>query len=446
MSKISINISADVFNPTYIPELFCEKRFLHLWGGTGSGKSRFAAQKIVFRMIYETGHTFLLLRKVKRTIRNSSFAEIRKVITSWGVEDYFTIHPGNLRITCVLNGNLILCEGLDNPEKLKSITGEHGNITGAWIEEATELEFADLREITRRIRGYTDTYKQIIFSYNPIDERHWLNTEIHKGGKYRDQTRLLKTTYKDNQFLTAEDIQGIEDLRYINEEDFEIYGLGKWLTPSHLILPVYYTDPFPYHLDSFFGIDFGINVPTALIRCAFDGDSDVYLHEEFYESNTEGNEFIALLKGIIPREKRFSPIYPDPEDANRVLELKRAGFNVMPVSKAVKSGLEYMRRFRIHITPESTNLAAELGRYKWKLGRDKLPLDEPIKLHDHAIDATRYAIYTHGPKVLRSRSDNNAGYVKPVTARKRGGGLEGFGDDTPRGKRGGRDFMKGFEL
>ncbi|MCX6162239.1 MAG: phage terminase large subunit [Ignavibacteriae bacterium] len=45
-----------------------------LFGGAGSGKSIFAGQKLLLRSLKETGHKFLLIRKVARTIRGSQFS------------------------------------------------------------------------------------------------------------------------------------------------------------------------------------------------------------------------------------------------------------------------------------------------------------------------------------------------------------------------------------
>ena len=46
------------------------------------------------------------------------------------------------------NGTQFLCMGLDDPEKIKSITG----LTDAWMEEATEFSMDDFSQINLRIR------------------------------------------------------------------------------------------------------------------------------------------------------------------------------------------------------------------------------------------------------------------------------------------------------
>lgn len=72
------------------------------------------------------------------------------------------------------NENQLISSGLDDVEKLKSITG----ITGTWGEEATEIDEDDFKQIDLRMRGNTANYKQHILTYNPINDEHWIKLNI----------------------------------------------------------------------------------------------------------------------------------------------------------------------------------------------------------------------------------------------------------------------------
>ena len=158
-----------IINDTYAPYLDDEHRFLILYGGASSGKSVFAAQKIIQRTKSEFNHRFLCLRKVNRTVKGSIFQELKQVIYDSGLEKEFIIYRSDYSFRHV-NGNEILCQGLDEPEKIKSIQG----ITGMWIEEATEFTEEDLDQLNLRIRGRKKNYIQYILSFNPISEDHFL--------------------------------------------------------------------------------------------------------------------------------------------------------------------------------------------------------------------------------------------------------------------------------
>ena len=88
-----------------------------------------------------------------------------------------------------LNGSQIIFAGLDDVEKLKSID----NITMMWIEEASEINQADFHQLDLRLRGATKYYKQIIFTFNPVDINHWLKKRFFDV-PYNNVTCLLYTS------------------------------------------------------------------------------------------------------------------------------------------------------------------------------------------------------------------------------------------------------------
>jgi phage terminase large subunit len=219
--KISIDLTAlpELTNKLFYPLYNNKSRYLVLYGGAGSGKSVFCAQKIIYRMLTEKNHRFLVVRKVANTIRNSAFAEIKTVISTWGLSELFQINKTDMEITCK-NGNSIIFCGLDDVEKLKSIA----HITGIWIEEASELEQQDFQQLDLRLRGKTANYKQIILSFNPVSILHWLKEYfIDKPPK---SSTVLKSTYRDNQFIDEEYKQVLEGMREHDEYYYSVYCLN----------------------------------------------------------------------------------------------------------------------------------------------------------------------------------------------------------------------------
>ncbi|HNW48046.1 MAG TPA: phage terminase large subunit, partial [Thermotogota bacterium] len=70
-------------NPVYLPILANRARYEIYYGGAGSGKSHFVAQKIIYRTLKERGHRYLVVRKVARTNRHSTYDLLRSVISGW---------------------------------------------------------------------------------------------------------------------------------------------------------------------------------------------------------------------------------------------------------------------------------------------------------------------------------------------------------------------------
>ena len=135
-------------NETFLPLFADTHRYLVLKGGGGSGKSIFAGRKVLERAVNEPGHRFLVCRKVARTLRESCFKQLLGQLAEFYPDSGYKANKSDLTIS-FQNGSEIIFAGLDDVEKLKSIY----NITGIWIEEASELLEGDFNQLDIRLRG-----------------------------------------------------------------------------------------------------------------------------------------------------------------------------------------------------------------------------------------------------------------------------------------------------
>ena len=218
-------------NTTFLPLFADTSRYLVLKGGGGSGKSIFAGRKILERVINEKKHRFLVCRKVGKTLRDSCFRQLIAQIREYYPDVKFKANQSDMRITFPESESEILFSGLDDVEKLKSIF----NITGIWIEEASELLENDFNQLNIRLRGETPFYKQIILTFNPINILHWLKT------RFFDHTptnaTVHESTYKDNRFLDDAAKKVLEDFREIDEYYYAVYCLGQWGVTGKTVFP-----------------------------------------------------------------------------------------------------------------------------------------------------------------------------------------------------------------
>ena len=125
MTETVINITyfENLLNPIYRRLLYIKKRYLVIKGGSGSGKSHWACQKILYRTMTEEHHRFLIIRKVKDTLRKSVFQLFQDYIIKWDLAKEFKINKTDMSITFKSNGNTILFCGVDDPEKLRAWKG-----------------------------------------------------------------------------------------------------------------------------------------------------------------------------------------------------------------------------------------------------------------------------------------------------------------------------------
>src|SRR4030067_591608 len=115
----AVEIHTEVFNDVFLSHLDNMARTQICYGGSGSGKSVFMAQRCIYDVM-KGGRNSLVPRQVGRTIRGSVFTEINRVINSWGVQELFTVNKTDMLITCS-NGYQIIFAGLDDIEKLKTL-------------------------------------------------------------------------------------------------------------------------------------------------------------------------------------------------------------------------------------------------------------------------------------------------------------------------------------
>lgn len=292
-TKRKSNITFDLanINRVYKPLLFNEDRYLILYGGAGSGKSVFAAQKNIYRMLAESGHRILVVRKVASTLRESVFALVKNTIETWGLSKVFTVPKGSgdMTITCA-NGSQMIFTGLDDQEKLKSIAG----ITSEWLEEPSELEQTDFEQLDMRLRGQSPYYKQIMLSYNPISSMNWLKGFFHDRDV--ESRTICHTTYKDNAWIDADYAKVLEGMKVTNQQGYRVYCLGEWGVYEGQFFSMWDREkhvckPFdiPKGWTRVRAMDWGSYRPYAVTWYAIDYDGRAWLYREMYGFGGKAN-------------------------------------------------------------------------------------------------------------------------------------------------------------
>lgn len=387
-------------NDAYIPYLNDTTRTQIFFGGSSSGKSFFLAQRVVMDVL--KGHNYLIVRNVANTIKRSVYNQIVKTIIDFNLSEVFQMSKSEMVITCKRNNRQILFGGLDDPEKLKSITPIDGVITDIWIEEASETAREAYKQLTKRLRGATPDGigKRVIFSFNPILQTHWIyqeffwNWDDSKNLYKSDDLLILKTTYKDNKFLTDEDIYALE-----HETDpyfYNVYTLGNWGVLGKVIFKNWRTedlsDVIPSFDNIYNGIDFGVTDPNAFIRVHVnEGQKQIFVFNEYKKSNTLIDELAEELNNRISKDEF---IVGDPQGAQAILELNNRGITVIPAKKgpnSINDGISWLKEYEIIIDIHCQEFKNEIQSYHWQ--EDKLgnALPKPVDKDNHLIDALRYA-------------------------------------------------------
>jgi phage terminase large subunit len=250
------------------------------------------------------------------------------------------------------------------------------------INEANLISFETYTQLALRTR------ETIFLDYNPADEYSWVYGVADKPGN-----KKIHSTYLNNRGnLSKWQIEDIENLKDIDDNLWKVYGLGLRGTSSETIYTNWkQIDHFPECEQVFYGLDFGYNNPSALVKVGI-REKKLYLEEIIYETKLTTNDLAEVIK--IMGLTRSCEIVCDAAEPKTIEELKRMGLKATASDKSVYDGIQFMKSMPVYVTKGSTNLIKESRSYKWKTDKDGKVLDEPVKFNDHALDAARYAAFT----------------------------------------------------
>ena len=390
-----------VINDIYEPHLDNYSRTQIYYGGSSSGKSWFLAQRCVYDVL-KGGRNYLVCRQVARTMRGSVFQQVERVIREAGLLSAFQINKSDMTMTCK-NGYQIIFAGLDDVEKIKSIVPAVGVLTDVWIEEATETERGDVKDMYKRQRGGDeDTPKRFTMSFNPILQSHWIYDEYFSGVEWSDgqqehksdELSILKTTYKDNKFLTKQDIHDLE-----NENDkyrYNVYTLGNWGVLGHVIFTNWRVDDLSAMRDQFTnhrnGLDFGFSVdPSAMWIAHYDKQHKrIYVYDELYEKGLTNDLLAERIKDKIGN----AYIVCDSAEPKSIAELVNYGIRATGAVKGKDSvlfGYQWLQQQEIVIDKSCVNAKMEVSTAHWLEDAGGNAMLKPSGKNDHLIAAARYA-------------------------------------------------------
>ena len=348
-------------------------------GSSRSGKTYSILQLLILvKAFEEKDAVFTIVRKTMPSLKASAMRDFFEILKN---EDLYDERNHNkTENTYHLNGNLFEFVSLDQPQKKRGAKRSY-----LFINEANELSLEDWIQLSIR------TEKQIFIDYNPSMDEHWIYDLVIP----RADCTFIQSTYLDNkEFLPEEVVKEIEQLKFVDENYWRVYGLGLPGQIKGLIFTNWeQCEAFPPEADCkwvVYGMDFGFsNDPTALIKVGLCG-GDLYLEELIYNRGLT-NQDIARWMGELGL-RWVDEVIAD-NQPKCIYEIKKEGFNVQATFKgkdSILAGLDIMKRYKVYITKGSVNLIREFKNYKWKEDQAGKATNEPIDKFNHGIDAVRY--------------------------------------------------------
>jgi len=353
------------------------KRFIVNQGGSRSSKTYSIIQLLIFLCLTKPKLQVSIVRKSFPSLRGSVLRDFLEVMNNLNIYDENNHNKTEQRYSFD-NGSTLEFFSIDNAQKVR---GRKRDI--CYCNEGNELTFDDFQQLSLR------TTSTLFIDFNPSDTEHFLY-DLMKD----DRSILIKSTYKDNIYLSKDIITEIENLINVDENYYKVYALGERPISTTRIYSHFrqYVDEPPID-DWCYGLDFGYNHPAVLVKVKW-SSGKIYIEEKIYETKLTINELIQKVSQIVNDGKT---VYCDSARPDIIEELRRLGVKSIMSNKQVKEGINEVKSNEVYVHCDSVNTWREYKLYSWKSKGDQV-FDEPIKVHDDAMDAIRYAIFTHKKK------------------------------------------------
>lgn len=364
-------------------------RYISNRGGTRSGKTYSVLQFLneLIPQADKAGDITSVCSESLPHLKRGAIRDFEKIIghslkddAHWNATDCIFEYP---------NGAKLEFFSVDTPARV------HGPARKRlFLNECNHIPYETFRQLAVRTTGI------IFLDYNPC-EVFWAIEQVET----RPNCITIHSTYKNNEFLSKEQVDEIEANR--NDENWwKVYGEGKIGQLEGVIYKFDTIDELPSgdeasSLKECYGLDFGFtNDPTAGVRVLADtGRKVLYVDEICYKTRMTNPEIAALLKeqGISP----YVEVFADCAEPKSIAEIGREGLNIVACDKdapvksdKLKFQIQWMQGWTIKVTKRSLNLIKELRNYTWSKDKDGNPLNVPIDKFNHLLDALRYAVWS----------------------------------------------------
>lgn len=369
---------------------FDKSRYLIVEGSAGSGKTIFAAHKVVLYALEHKDARIGVFRLTLPALKITAWLEIRNVLLKYEINHLENKSEGTIVLD---NGATILFKSLDDLKKVRSM-----NLDYIYVEQAEEVkDFEVFLELDARIRNEVmqKDYGQFLMVVTPETQGHWIYEHFHRN-PYPD-SKVIHFHYTSNPFVGEDYVRRAEELRNRDYDSYLKLTLGKWGKVGNIVYENWDIKESPRGYEYYTaGADFGFNNPSCFLLIGW-YDGEPYVIDEVYESGLINSQFISkcitLLRKYGLNPSRLYKMYGDGAEPDRIQEFCDYGFDCVPGVKDVIAKTQATKSVKIHIAERCKNTIDEIKKYYFQTDKDGNILDKPVKFDDHAMDSLGYAVY-----------------------------------------------------
>lgn len=280
-------------------------------------------------------------------------------------------------------------------------------LAGMFFDEVALMPESFVNQATGRC---SVTGSKFWFNCNPDNPRHWF--KVNWIDKCEEKHIIYLHFTMDDNLSLSEKIKERYRSMYVGVF-FKRYILGLWCVAEGLVYSMFdeekhVTDErMSGALEYIVSIDYGTVNPFSAGLWAFDGKHSQREAELYYNSREVGKRvddeaYYKMLKELIG-DRKVSCIIIDPSAASFIEVIKKYGeYTVRKADNDVLDGIRVvttmLNKGLLKIYKDCTSCINEFGLYCWDEEKNN---DTVIKENDHAMDDTRYYVYTFLRRRLR---------------------------------------------
>lgn len=365
------------------------------WGAVRSGKTYASLVRFLMEVADGPEGEYCIVARTYDSIKRNLVSQISQLI---GADARYYSGKREMHIW----GKTINLVGADDERSEAKIRG--ATFSGAYCDEGSILPESVFKMLISRCAMNNG---KIFVTTNPDSPFHWLKRDYLTDNKDVKDWHFILDDNPELSDVSKEYLKrqykGIWSKRFIE---------GLWVQAEGAIYDMFGEDcliDYPGHLAHYYilGIDYGTTNPCAfvLIGVNLERFPAIWVEDEYYfdskiqqRQKTDSEYMDDLVKFI--NNRHVTTIYLDPSAVSFRVELRRNGFNnVLEAKNEVLDGTRFVGKYlsngRMKVCRKCKNLIKEFHSYVWDTKSIKTGVDKPLKENDHALDALRYAIYSH---------------------------------------------------
>lgn len=370
---------------------------INIWeGAVRSGKTYISLWRFLTELIEGPDGEYVLITRTYDSFKRNVLPELTRMI---GADAKYM--KGNRELN--IYGKTIHIVGADDERAEAKIRGP--TFSGAYVDEITIIPESVFKMLISRcaMRG-----AKIFGTTNPDSPYHWLKRDYLNDNP---DVKNWKFTLDDNPELTKEDREYLK--RQYKGLWYQRFIEGKWVQAEGSVYDffdetIHVINVAPSYTCSYIvGIDYGTTNPCAFVLIGHDPSrypnywiaDEYYYDSKVHQRQKTDTEYADDLKKFLSG-RPIKAIYLDPSAVSFRMELQKQGvMSLYEANNEVLDGIRFVAQLlnngTLKILRHCKETLKEIQSYVWDERAAQRGEDKPKKENDHALDALRYAMYTH---------------------------------------------------